>query len=126
MLARTKLPLYMSDDKLNLCRTQCGLVKSNYLTSFIIIFCMVFSASVVTYIHAHEHGHLDFNTSHTIVDTAVNADPETEHHHHLHIVGDLVSPISLTMQFINETFQIEPTYRLVFRTYSPPIPPPTA
>lgn len=93
---------------------------------------MAFSSAAAAYMHVNEHAldethaHQHFADAHSHDDSEQHQDPDHGHHFHLHVVGDIAEndPISFSKQANSFGDAIHP--RLTFRTYTPPIPPPTA
>lgn len=109
------------------------IVKQNYLTSLVLIFCMVFSTSAAAFLHLNVHLHTQSDSVHHHVTDEHAHESEANiigadhaHHFNLHVTGDLVEYDSIVFSKNASIFSCEFDSRLVSRTYTPPIPPPNA
>lgn len=93
---------------------------------------MAFSSAAAAYMHVNEHALDESHSHHHFADVHshdhLEQDNDTDHghHFHLHVVGDIAEndPISFSKHAYSFGHAVYP--RLTFRTYTPPIPPPTA
>jgi hypothetical protein len=89
---------------------------------------MVFSTTAAAFLHLDQHEIA--HTHQTDFDAPPHhnytLDLETEHLHHfnLHVIGDLVEHGAMSFVKTSSLFNSEPSIELIFRSYTPPIPPP--
>ena len=105
-------------------------MKPSFLTSLLLIICMVFSIGATAFLHLNEH-HLDITHSehyHTDSGEHHEHDLSAEHAHHfnLHVTADLVEHSALLFTKTARVADWDFASRLISRSYTPPIPPPNA
>lgn len=91
---------------------------------------MVFSTTAAAFLHLEQHeithtqqADSDEQSHHNYT---LNHETEHSHHFNLHVIGDLVEHCAMSFIRTSSLFTTEPSVELIFRTYTPPIPPPNA
>lgn len=109
-------------------------VKPHFLTSLILLVCMVFSTSATAFLHLNEHqldmSHADLTHSERSDDTDQHHDhdvsAEHAHHFNLHVTCDLVAHDPIFFAQVAHPADTDFVSTLISRSYTPPTPPPNA
>jgi len=96
-----------------------------------LIICVVFATTATAFMHLNEHQDTQTHTEHYHTSSDHqdhDFDHESEHTHHfnLHVIGDLIEHDSMLFTKRVSLFSREFSTHLISRSYTPPIPPPTA